>query len=299
MNTEHMHRMVLDHVSDGVYFVDQTLKITYWNKAAEKLTGYRADEVIGTHCPDNLLRHVDENGTMLCVVGCPLSATLRDGKEREVSVFLHHKEGYRLPVQVRAMPVRDDAGRVIGAVETFSDNRRELALLDRLAIFERQALIDPLTNLANRRAAEEELEARLSEYRRTKRDFGLLFLDIDHFKAVNDTHGHTVGDKLLRVVGSTIRHGSRAYDLPSRWGGEEFVIVAPNIDAEALLALAERHRVLVASSSINVGDGRLGATVSIGGSVVRADDQRHDLIQRADHFMYQSKDAGRNRVMIG
>jgi len=298
LDENNLHRTVLDHVSDGVYFVDPDLKITFWNKAAETITGFRAEEVVGRHCPDDILRHVDATGLKLCLLGCPVSATLRDGQPREAMVFLHHKSGFRVPVEVRVMPVQDDTGRVIGAVETFRDNRHEMALLDRLAILEENTMIDPLTKLANRRAAEEEIVAKMDEYRRRGRSFGLLMVDVDLFKNVNDTRGHVAGDRLLTVIGTTLRHASRSYDLPARWGGEEFLVIAPDLEPTPLQTLCERHRVLVASSGIDLPDGRLAATVSIGGTLVRPDDQRDSLIERADAAMYESKKAGRNRVTI-
>lgn len=89
---------LLDSLLDGVYFVDNSRCITFWNRAAERITGYSKSEAVGTYCSNNLLRHIDCDGRQLCLEGCPLAATIRDGKTREASVYLHHALGHRVPV---------------------------------------------------------------------------------------------------------------------------------------------------------------------------------------------------------
>ena len=113
-------REVLDHVSDGVYFVDIERRIFYWNESAFRLTGYRAAEILGKSC-DEFLCHVDAAGKRLCQDGCPLTASMRDGGTHEAKIFLRHKQGRRIPVAVRVQPIRAADGSIVGAVEIFSD----------------------------------------------------------------------------------------------------------------------------------------------------------------------------------
>lgn len=144
------YERLLDGISDGVYFMDRDRVIRYWNKAAERITGFKKQEVIGTACRDNVLMHVDDAGTSLCLADfCPALATILDGQEREAEVYLHHMEGYRLPVLVQISPIRDDSGNITGAVEVFSDNRRMHEMTRRIEELERLALIDPLTRIGN------------------------------------------------------------------------------------------------------------------------------------------------------
>lgn len=98
---------ILENLNDGVYYVDNDRKITYWNKSAERITGYTAEEVVGSFCYDNILQHIDEKGTQLCKNGCPLSLTISDGNIRDINVCLHHKDGYRVPIYVRSIPHTD------------------------------------------------------------------------------------------------------------------------------------------------------------------------------------------------
>ena len=120
--TEGMRVAVVDNLSDGIYFVDRRRRILYWNKGAELVSGFSAEEVVGRRCGQTLLNHCDEEGVDVCGKRCPLMATMRDGERREAHVFLRHKDGHRRPVCVRAAALRDDAGKIVGAVETFHDD---------------------------------------------------------------------------------------------------------------------------------------------------------------------------------
>jgi PAS domain S-box-containing protein len=120
------YKHLLDNLYDGVYFVDRDRRITYWNRAAEELTGFSADEVVGRCCFDNLLNHTDHCGEQLCHGRCPLHFTIEDGVSREADVFLCHKQGHRVSVSVRAAPIYDDQGCIVGAIEIFSDNTAKL-----------------------------------------------------------------------------------------------------------------------------------------------------------------------------
>ena len=99
---KNFYKDIIDNLYDGIYFVDRDRVITYWNKGAERITGYSPAQTIGRSCRDNLLNHVTASGVQLCQNHCPLAAVMEDGREREVEVFLHHAQGHRLPVMIRA-----------------------------------------------------------------------------------------------------------------------------------------------------------------------------------------------------
>jgi diguanylate cyclase (GGDEF)-like protein/PAS domain S-box-containing protein len=288
---------LLDNLHDGVYFVDEHLTITYWNRSAEEITGFAADEVVGRRCPDNILRHINHEGLHLCDEGCPLRQTLQDGEKREGEVFLHHKKGHRVPIMLRVSPIYQD-GRIVGAVESFSDNSKQMTLLQRIAEVHQLALLDPLTGLANRRYGEITLRSRLSELKRYGWPFGVLFIDIDHFKRVNDRYGHNTGDAVLQMVTNTLRCNLRSFDLICRWGGEEFLVIVANVSDTQLAEIAHKLRLLVEESVLEIGEESLRVTVSIGAAFAQHTDNTESLIDRGDHLMYQSKLAGRNRVSI-
>ena len=290
---------VLENLHDGLYFTDTHRVITFWNHAAERITGYTAAEVLGRSCAANILVHVDTDGRSLCGGLCPLAMAMADSVGREAEVFLRHKDGHRVPVLVRTGPLKDRAGQVVGGVELFTDLSNILANNSRVRELEQLALLDNLTQLANRTYLLREIEARFEEMRRYGIPFGLLFMDIDFFKRFNDTYGHDVGDAVLKLVANTFVANSRAFDVYGRWGGEEFVGVIRSIDAEDLAALGNRMRVLINQSFLMHDEARLGVSVSLGATVAHPDDTAESLIKRADHLLYQSKNEGRNRLTLG
>lgn len=292
------YKELLDGLDEAIYFVDQNRRVLYWNKAAEALTGIAAADIIGTRCCDDRLQHVSTGGESLCHGDCPLARTIRDGIPRAEDVYLRHREGHRIPVHTRITPIRDVEGRIVGASEVFRDNSAALALNERSAHLERAALLDPLTGLPNRRCVESALRARMDEYERYGWVFGVLFVDIDRFKTVNDGYGHSVGDMVLRMVSRTLAANTRTFDILGRWGGEEFLAVLANVGEDELCSIAERSRMLVRESSLPTSRGRLSVTVSIGGTMVVPGDTTDTVVRRADRRMYRSKAAGRNRVTV-
>ena len=126
---------------------------------------------------------------------------------------------------------------------------------------------------------------------------GILFMDIDHFKNVNDTYGHVTGDEVLRVVAKTISHSVRPFDIVGRWGGEEFIALIADVDEKTLCSIAERTRRLVEQSKLPETFNTISVTVSIGATLARKTDDIHSLVERADQAMYQCKANGRNQVV--
>jgi diguanylate cyclase (GGDEF)-like protein/PAS domain S-box-containing protein len=290
------YKEILDNLYDGVYFVDRERRITYWNKGAERITGFNAARMMGHFCHDNLLNHVTENGIQLCFDGCPLHATMADGRPRQAEIYLHHSDGQRIPVQVRTTPIRDENGEITGAVETFSDNSNLMSIRHQVRRLEDTVLLDHLTGIGNRRFMERRLQIALLEFQQQNTPFGVLFMDIDRFKWVNDTYSHETGDKVLTMVANTIRHNLRSEDAVARWGGEEFVVLVAGLDNIGLGVMAEKLRTLVEHSSLRLKDKNMGVTISIGITLVRTDDTLNSIIDRADQNMYKSKRAGHNCV---
>jgi diguanylate cyclase (GGDEF)-like protein len=211
---------------------------------------------------------------------------------------LHHKEGYRLPVFIRATPIRDADGRIVGAIEIFNDNTANIAYRQRIEALEKEALLDSLTGLVNRRFIEMSLNSKLSEMVRYRSSFGVLFIDIDNFKSINDLYGHDVGDEVLKMVAKTALNTARVFDIIGRWGGEEFVGLIANVNEEQLHAIAQRHRVLIEQSNFSRLTHVIKVTVSIGAALVQPGDTMETLLKRADQAMYESKASGRNRVSM-
>lgn len=155
-----------------------------------------------------------------------------------------------------------------------------------------RARTDDLTALPNFRAFRERIDGEIDRAARYPESFGILVLDLDHFKKYNDTHGHLAGNEALQRVARVIRDTVRSVDFPARYGGEEFAVIAPEVDTPALTALAERIRATVESLQI--------LTISIGGAIFPADGATvAALFEKADERLYEAKRGGRNRVVVG
>ncbi len=287
-------RTILDNLLSGVYITDRDRKILYWNQAAEQITGFPAEEVIGSHCFNNILMHINNDGQNLCKTLCPLAKTLDDGIAREGEVFLHHKDGHRTPVKIHTIALKDSSGRTAGCAEIFTDISSFTTTQSRIRQLEKLAFFDHLSQLPNREHIESELDRNFHEFERFGQRFGVLFLDIDHFKRFNDTFGHDAGDQIIITVARTLMSSSRPFDIFGRWGGEEFVGIIKDVDPEKLTRIGNRYRKLIEQSSITIENKRVGITVSIGATVVKKDDSKQSIVKRADVLMYECKQKGRN-----
>jgi diguanylate cyclase (GGDEF)-like protein/PAS domain S-box-containing protein len=289
---------LLDHLNDGVYVVDRGRAITFWNRGAQSITGWAPRDVIGSSGVGGVLRHVDAEGNEIGSDGCPLAAAISSGAPHRADVFLHHKAGHRVPVRVEAVPIRDASGEIVGAVEVFTDQTERMEAIRRVEELTEIVFLDPLTGIGNRRYAEVVLEEKMAELSRYGFLFGVLFVDVDRFKEINDAHGHETGDAVLKMVATTLARSARALDFVGRWGGEEFVVLLSNVTDFNLPLVADRARRLVEHSELAATAGPIRATVSVGATLVRKGEAAADVLKRADALMYEAKSAGRNRVVV-
>ena len=299
LETVDFYREILDNLYDGIFFVDTDGRITYWNRGSASLTGYNATDVVGRNYCD-IFKPLDKHGNNLCEIStCPIRRVHESSQVSEVEAYVCHKEGHLLPISIRIAPVREVELQFIVAVEIHSSSSPRYAMRQRLEELQEMAMHDPLTGIANRRFVEISLAARLEELKRYGFSFAVLFTDIDNFKQINDTYGHTVGDRILKMVSATFAHSLRSFDIIGRWGGEEFVTLMINVNQVDLFVLSDRLRRLVEKSMLTIENGEtIGVTVSIGATVARVSDTIETLIERADKLMFESKRRGRNLVSI-
>lgn len=298
MRDVNFYKTLLDRVSDGLFFVDVERRILFWNEGAYRLTGYKAEEVVGQCCPEGALCYVGSSGKGLCADGCPLEASLADGMPHEVQVFLRHRRGHRVPVTARVEPIRDD-GAIIGAIQVFRDDSAHQTAQRKIEDMERLAFLDHVTGLPNRRYMEMSLRTALSEFHSHKDPFGVLMVDLDRLKSINDRFGHAVGDQALKAAAMTLVGAVRPTDIVGRWGGDEFVAIVHHVNSEILRNLIARCYAMVAKATIPLGnDESLALSVSIGEALVWSPDTAADIISRADELMYRDKlRHGRRSVM--
>lgn len=160
------------------------------------------------------------------------------------------------------------------------------------------ALTDSLTGTHNRRYFDDALREYLAEFGRIGRPVGLMVIDLDRFKSVNDTHGHDIGDEVLRQVSRSLKDLTRYHDVVARLGGEEFAVVVPNMTEDGLVKLAERIRKAAASLIIEVEHAGLKITISIGLAIWDGRETADSFFRRADKMLYRAKSLGRNRACL-
>ena len=299
LETVDFYREILDNLYDGIFFVDKEGCITYWNRGATSLTGYSSADVQGRNYCD-IFQPLDKQGKHLCENdACPIRRVFDISTMTEVDAYICHKEGHLLPISIRIAPVREVSQQYVVAVEIHSSSSPRYAMRQRLEELQELAMHDPLTGIANRRFVEISLAARLEELKRYGFDFSVLFIDADHFKTINDTHGHSVGDRILKMISATVANSLRSFDIIGRWGGEEFVVLLIHTKGEDLFRLADRLRRLVENSALTLDTGEtLKVTVSMGATAAHKGDTVESLVERADKLMFESKRRGRNQVSV-
>jgi diguanylate cyclase (GGDEF)-like protein/PAS domain S-box-containing protein len=262
--------------------------ILYVNPAFTALTGYGAEEVVGRST--ELLHGAKTDPQMLAAVRAAMEA------QRPIRVEqLHYdRAGAEFWIDANIVPLRDAHGHVTH----FATIGRDLSATKRLQQeLQLMASTDPLTGLLNRRRFLEQAESEFLRSQRYQHALAVVMLDIDHFKAVNDNHGHFVGDQVLIAMSRAAANLLRSTDILARWGGEEFVILMPETPLTGAVILAERLRKLLACVIVNTAAGSIRFTVSAGITARSGlDTGITDVMQRADSALYTAKHHGRNRV---
>lgn len=288
--------LAMTSAPDAMYVLDTDRRIVAWNDQAEAITGYQPGDVVGRVCSQRLLNHVDDAGVSLCGTRCPLRLTMLDGVSRQATVFVHHRDGHLVPVEVRSAVLRGPGGVVVGAVESFRDAAPAVERELRIRELEDLASHDPLTGVGNRRAMDGLLAAYLHEQEAGGARFAAMVLDLDRFKRVNDRHGHAVGDRVLRASAVTMQGGTTGDVV--RYGGEEFLVLVPVDDEADALRIADTLRRLVAAVRVPARGGVVTVTVSVGVALSVRDDTAEGLLARADRALLAAKTAGRDRVLL-
>lgn len=289
-------KKLFESFHEGIYIVDVNRKILYFNPAASKISGFSQNEMIKSFCYDDLLGHVDDKGSNLCKEGCPLVDSIKNNEIRDCNVYLHHKDGQRVPVHVRVIPYVVN-NKIVGAIEVFVDKTPKNTLQTELKIQKQLSLIDHLTGLFNRRFLNEKLP-NILKTSLIEAELGVIFIDIDDFKTLNDKKGHVYGDKILVSIAKTIQNSVGTTDYVVRFGGDEILVLSQTIGKEDIERLAKKISHLVRTSKNIEAEDSFTNTVSIGISILAKDEALLSAINRADHAMYIAKSKGKNNCVF-
>jgi len=286
-------QITLQSIGDGVITTDGNSNVEYLNPVAEELTGWRLDDATGRPI-DEIFRGFHEE---TCEpLENPMSVAIR--RNRPIKsvrpTLLIRRDGNELYIESTAAPIRDDRGVVTGGVLVFHDVSESRELNRRLSY---HASHDILTGLVNRREFESRLERALKSAKARETAYALLVLDLDQFKIVNDSCGHSAGDALLGQLGALLKSKIRWRDTVARMGGDEFGILLESCSPEEAMSTADTLREAVRDFKFNWDDRTFRLGVSIG--VVPITDENEDvetLISAADSACQAAKEAGRNRI---
>jgi diguanylate cyclase (GGDEF)-like protein/PAS domain S-box-containing protein len=291
----HMAQITLDSIGDAVLAVDGSGVVIYLNAVAEELTGWSKARAMGRPVND-VFRVVD--GKTHIRTDSPAARTMREGRivELELGSLIVREDGSELAIEDSAAPIRNQFGVIVGAVIVFHDARYSRSMVEKI---NHQATHDHLTGLANRALLMERLDQATAMAARHDRRMALIFVDLDHFKALNDSLGHAAGDGLLRDIAREMRTCVRTTDVVGRLGGDEFVIVLTEVEKMGDAArVAEKLLKRCAPLGLR-GGVEPGVTLSLGISVYPEDGcVCEQLLQCADTAMYRAKILGGNRFQF-
>ena len=293
--TEARFRLLLESAGEGIYGLDTEGHCTFVNPAALAMLGYTQDEMLGREI-HSLIHHTYADGTSYPVEDCPAYDALRTGKPgRDMVELLWRKDGTPFPAEYSAQPMREK-GQITGAVLVFRDATAAQALEQHLSY---QASHDALTGLVNRQEFERRLERVIEDTRNDGEEYALLYLDLDQFKVVNDTCGHTAGDQLLRQITAQLQERLRGRDTLARLGGDEFGVLLEHCPLDQALRIATSLRDAVQDFRF-VWEGKpFSIGVSIGlVPLSTASGSVSGALALADAACYAAKEQGRNRVHL-
>ncbi|MBZ0255005.1 diguanylate cyclase [bacterium] len=283
-------RLMYETIPEGICIIDSNGTVLFDNPAARL---FNKGKSLVEYSAGDLFQCIDlDNGES------PIQECISDGKMRTSHGLFIAPDGGAQTVAYRIFQItpKNQSEKIFAVF--IRDNAEDLENQERMRVLETQCLVDPLTELPNRTMLESNLTTRFHEYERFGWAFGVMMIDIDHFKQFNDKYGHDVGDIVLQSTGRILSKNLRPFDIVGRWGGEEFVAVVANVDRLGLLSAAERTRFQVQRNRIPVNGQNLKVTVSIGATLCSQDDNAETIIKRADQVMYESKSNGRNKATV-
>ncbi len=276
----------LEQTDDMVMITDVDGTIEYVNDSVTLVSGYTKEELIGNQT------NIFKSGKHTKEFYENLWETILAG-HNYISVIIDKKKDGRLYyADLKITPIFDEHKNIQNFVATSTDITSRIEMQEKL---QKLATIDSLTGIYNRYKLDEAILLQIERYKRYKEPFSLCMLDIDHFKRVNDTYGHDVGDRVLQALSRLVMGDIRKTDIFGRWGGEEFIIILENTNKEQAFIIAEKLRKRVEATVI---DEKYKITISIGVAQYEASDSRETLVKKVDEALYKAKENGRNQVVV-
>jgi diguanylate cyclase (GGDEF)-like protein/PAS domain S-box-containing protein len=289
-------KKLIDNMHDGVVFVDSQSTILLWNTGVERLTGVSGAAACGRTLLPNLMDMCNGREQRIANEDCPVAHAIATGVQWLGRVSIMGRQGHHVVVDLHAIPVRSNDGAIHGATVLLHDVSSETSLEEKCQALHAQVAKDPMTQVANRAEFDRMLNNFVAAHQESNLPCSLIMSDLDHFKAINDTHGHQAGDMAIITFASLLKTMCRSGDLVARYGGEEFAILCADCTNAAAARKAEAIRQALADikhSSL----GNASFTASFGVTELQTGDTPETMLRRADRALLQAKDQGRNQVV--
>jgi diguanylate cyclase (GGDEF)-like protein/PAS domain S-box-containing protein len=289
---------IFDSFHDAVCIVDREFSIIKFNDAYLCMLGKSAGDLSGKKCYE-----ARYGRTSLCD-GCVVEKTLRSNDPCSTEKQVTLSDGSKAWLEIHAYPIFDQSRNVTHVVEYTRDvtnrQREEAEKRDLIAKLNHLSTTDALTGLYNRRALNDILKHEIERANRYEIDLSLILIDVDNFKHINDSFGHTVGDRALKLIADALVRSLRKTDIPGRYGGDELMVILPETSLEGASSLAEKIRRTIEEIPLDLpGEKRIALAVSVGvAGCCTPLDNIDSFVALADKALYDSKLAGRNKVTV-
>ena len=290
------HRQLLDAMNDAAVYVDCAGRILHWNRSTERMTGQSGSTVMHKVWTPDIMGLRDETGNPLAEENCPMREVFTNRVQTVRRLEVGHRDGRIFKVNLQVLPVLNNRREFCGAILLVRDASAQVSLEQRVQSLHERATRDPLTGIYNRAELDRCLAEFVPERSQSNEPGSLIICDIDHFKSINDTFGHQVGDEALIAFTRILQELARDTDMVARYGGEEFVILCGDCDNATATARAEEMRRAVEHRSLPSLRGA-SMTASFGVTEVQAGDTNESFLARADRALLLAKEKGRNRVV--
>jgi diguanylate cyclase (GGDEF)-like protein/PAS domain S-box-containing protein len=289
-------KKLIDNMHDGVVFVDSQSTILLWNTGVERLTGVSSAAACGRTFLPNLMDMCNGREQRISNDDCPVAHAVATGVQWLGRVSVMGRQGHHVAVDLHAIPVRSNDGAIHGATVLLHDVSSETSLEEKCQALHAQVAKDPMTQVANRAEFDRMLNNFVAAHQESNLPCSLIMSDLDHFKAINDTHGHQAGDMAIITFASLLKSMCRSGDLVARYGGEEFAILCADCTNAAAARKAEAIRQALADVK-HTCLGNESFTASFGVTELQTGDTPETMLRRADRALLQAKDQGRNQVV--
>lgn len=285
---------IVNSLYDALFFLDRNGKFLFWNNAAQAITGYEKEEILGSVYPNSPLKFGDENGKIPTLEHCPIRLTLNDGNIRKEEMYMSHKAGYRVPCTLKITPLRNVEGVIAGVIVIFVDNFTRVLEYEKMKALAKMALFDTLTGVPNRQYMDMKFGDLVEKRDHTQKEFGAMIIAIDNLKSYTGN----LGSRVLKTIARTIHDNITEQSFMGRWEREFFLILMDPANQSIMSNLASRIKMNIKNAAFKDGDYIVNMSVSIVGTMSLPNESKEALMDRLFRKLNKTREEGIGHISI-